>query len=108
MVKKITSTEYKKLVPIIAAYRENLKQYCKIESGKHYARVYTEQRVYGARTKFWLAVFADKTLKAINKYVKANPTVTVGKCTYEVSVQAVAPLQPWRSIVDHQLVFSCK
>ena len=110
---KINSKQYSELVPAIAAYRGYIKQYAGIASGKDYATIYTEPRVYGARSKFYMSKFSDKAVKKITDYINEHPVcyVYAGKRKFEeytVSLQKVNVYGRSSRKPDYQLVFSAK
>jgi len=77
-VKGLTNAEYAKLLTAVAEYRSNIKSRYK------YSRIFTEPRMNGLRSKYWSA--AASLNRAVVKYVKSNPTITVGKKVYKVTV----------------------
>jgi len=97
----ITKTEYTKLVPVIAEYRNAMLKSATVNQKPYYATVYTEQRTYGARSKFWLESFTESQLKSMKSYVAKNPAIKVGRKTYSVNLESMS----WG---DTALKFSCK
>lgn len=114
--KRISYKDYSELVPAIAMYRKNLMEACDICTGRDYSTIYTEKRVAGARSKFWLSNLSGRQVASIKRYVKEYPQVYVfaGKRVFkEYTVDFILkpvthnaygrPTQP-----DYQLVFSVK
>jgi hypothetical protein len=84
---KINELEYQALIPAMNGYRKALK--AAIGASFRYNRVFTEPRIYGARTKFWY-ISNNMDTKAISSaaydYVAKHPAIVVDGVTYEVSV----------------------
>lgn len=81
-MKKVTYPEYHGTVmPAFKAYRKAMKAELGITTN-HYARIFTERRAYGARSKYW---FARETMPSMVEYIKKNPTFSAGGSTYKVT-----------------------
>jgi hypothetical protein len=113
--RKINSTQYNALVPAIAAYRNNLKEFAGIVSGKNYGQIYTEPRVYGARSKFWSSNFSRSNVKKVVEYIKEHPVcyVFAGKRRFEEYTVSLVEGSVYNRLNsrrrrDYQLVFSIK
>lgn len=96
---KLTKSEYHSIVsPAICKYRKemekavNLKQKIKGKtpywSKWGYARIFTEQRLNGARSKYWLAKHSVMPVSDMAEYVEKNPTFTAGGMTFEVRLDS--------------------
>jgi hypothetical protein len=92
---KLTKTDYHTdVVPAFVAYRKQMEAACGIKRNVScnkwcYARLFTEQRVNGARTKFWYAQNA-LPVAAIVTYIKNNPTfVSAAGRTFTVTAKYV-------------------
>lgn len=90
---KLTKSEYHSIVsPAICKYRKemekatNLKQ--KIKGKWGYARIFTEQRLNGARSKYWFAKHSVMPVSDMSEYVQQNPTFTAGGMTFEVRLDS--------------------
>lgn len=77
---KLTKSDYHNdVIPAFVAYRKRMEKACKVKrgigSGWNYARIFTEQRVNGARSKYW---YTQDSLPVtqIETYVMNNPTFT--------------------------------
>lgn len=80
--KKITKAQYHSLVaPAFVAWRKEMHTQCGVETS-NYARLFTEKRTTGARTKYWYA--KELPIKRIAKYLKKNSTFKVGKDVFSV------------------------
>lgn len=86
----ITRHEYSDLVPAIADYRQSLKEYSGFSSD-NYHRIFTESRVNGLRSKFWLSRASDRQMRKLKHFVKSNPFVVAGNSVYRVKLKTVAP-----------------
>ena len=75
--RKISDRSYAALVPVIAKYRKYLMEACGIKTGRDYNTIYTEKRVYGARSKFWYSSFSKKQVQAVKNYIQKHPEVVV-------------------------------
>lgn len=77
-----TKSEYQeKVLPAFIAYRKQMEKALKVPKDS-YVRMFTERRVEGVRTKYWIT---RSNMPSLQKYVKKNPTFTVGKTTYKVT-----------------------
>jgi hypothetical protein len=88
-VKGLTNAEYAKLLTAVAEYRSKIKSSQKKVYNSKYGRIFTEPRMNGLRSKYWLADASFS--RAVAKYVKLNPTITVGKKVYKVTVKQIMP-----------------
>ena len=91
-VNGLSNAEYAQLLTKVAEYRTNLRASASGKSAKDpfktYGRIFTEPRVNGLRSKYWVC---NSTASAIiQKYVKKNPTIKVGKSTFAVTVKVLS------------------
>lgn len=83
-----THLEYQALIPAMKGYRKALK--AAIGAGFKYNRIFTEPRMYGARTKFW---FISRSIdpkvinSAVYEYTHKHPAIVVNGITYEVTAK---------------------
>lgn len=82
---KINELEYQALIPAMKAYRKALKAF--VGAGFKYNRVFTEPRMYGARTKFWCAGYTNAAKNPICDYIIKHPAIVVDGITYEVTAE---------------------
>lgn len=96
------------VVPAFVAYRKKLLHACGIKRNTNnkwnYARLFTEQRLNGARTKFWYTQKSLPTHK-IASYVEKNPTfITATGRVFTVDARWVySPMMGYRSRPDFAL-----
>ncbi len=104
---KLSKSDYHNIVvPAFVAYRKKMHKACNVKcgvgSGWGYARIFTEQRAYGARSKYW---YTSKNLPVnlIESYVNANPTFTAGGVVYKVEARYVDGVSIYRRSPDFAL-----
>lgn len=86
-VNGLSNAEYAELLTAVAEYRTKLRASASGKSTKDpfktYGRIFTEPRLNGLRSKYWVC---NTTCSAIiQKYVKKNPTIKVGKSKYAIT-----------------------
>lgn len=94
----IDSMQYSELVPVLAQYRNSMKEFAGITT-KRYAQIYTERRTAGARSKFWMSNSDAAVWKRAKRYAQANPFIVVGKAVYKVDLKTVQTAD-WRHLND--------
>jgi hypothetical protein len=91
-VNGLSNAEYAQLLTKVAEYRTKLRASASGKSAKDpfktYGRIFTEPRVNGLRSKYWIC--SGEASAVIQKYVKNNPTITVGKNTYAVTTKVLS------------------
>lgn len=81
---KITKSEYHNtVVPAFVAYRKAMEKALNIPKDG-YARMFTEKRTSGARTKYWVTR-ATQRMPNLQDYVAKNPRFIAGNAVYEVT-----------------------
>jgi hypothetical protein len=89
-ISKLTKSEYHNdVMPAFVTYRREMHKACNVYTSD-YIRLFTEQRTYGARSKYWLS---RKSLpeQRIHTYVQNNPTFTTAAGrTFTVTAENVA------------------
>lgn len=105
---KLTKSDYHNdVVPAFVAYRKRMEKECGIKrgigSGWNYARIFTEQRLNGARSKYW---YTQSSLPAqkIEQYTITNPTFTTAAGrVMEVDARWVYSVLSYRNRPDFAL-----
>lgn len=85
---KITHYDYVALVPALREYRKKMMGAMGMQPGLGYNRLFTEQREFGARSKYWLTN-GGFMVASIAGYVSTHPTIVVGNDTYSVDFRRV-------------------
>lgn len=85
---RITYYDYARLVPALREYRKKMMATIGMKPGEGYSRIFTEQRTFGARSKYWM-INGGFMMGSIAQYVRLHPTITLGVDTYSVDFRWV-------------------
>lgn len=80
---RISYYDYARLVPALREYRKKMMAAIGMKPGEGYSRIFTEQRTFGARSKYWMINRNFRTT-SISDYVRANPSITTTDGRYSV------------------------
>jgi len=85
---RIHPFDYPYLVPVLSEYRKKMMVAIGMKPSEGYNRIFTEMRMFGARTKYWGVTRYFRTTSMLD-YVAAHPTITMGSDVFEVEMRRV-------------------